>query len=401
MRKNLTEKERILIFAYLKQNISIANISKLLNRNKSTIAREIKKYRYILENDKKIKLHSNNIVNINFDNHPCPLTHKPPYVCNGCPRYLNGKCNYPFVVYKEEKAHNEYTFKMKNRKLNTNKRLELKIKLIEEIQHYLNLGQPITHIYEILKRKYGENIVSLSTIYLWINNGILKYKKRKYKKKGSSSLIVRAVDKRANIIGKQYLVFLNYISNHKKANVVEIDLICGNKESKQYILSIFFPSIQFVLLYILKDKMPMSVVKVFDEIEQEIGYINFKKMFQVILTDRGTEFLNHELISKSVISPSSKRCNIFYCDVSSPYQKPNIENIHLLVRKPFKKGSNFDVITQDDCYVASSNLNGIIKPKYKKTPYEMFMERFGEKLLKKLKIEKIEAEDVVLLPFTK
>ena len=108
-----------------------------------------------------------------------------------------------------------------------------------------------------------------------------------------------------------------------------MDLVLG-KQDVGAILTFLFPSIQFMLGYKVKSKEAY----VFDEIEAKIGIRAFRKLFGCILTDQVGEFQKNKELWTSKITLGI-RTKIFYCHTSSPYEKPNIENVHILLRKVF------------------------------------------------------------------
>ena len=128
------------------------------------------------------------------------------------------------------------------------------------------------------------------------------------------------MDKRRKefLIGKEYEKYLEYIKKHPK-----MDLVLG-KQDGGAILTFLFPSIQFMLVYKVKSKEAY----VFDEIEAKIGIRAFRKLFGCILTDQGGEFQKNKELCTSKITLGI-RTKIFYCHHSSPYEKPNIENVIL------------------------------------------------------------------------
>lgn len=109
-----------------------------------------------------------------------------------------------------------------------------------------------------------------------------------------------------------------------------MDLVLGKQDGGGAILTFLFPSIQFMLGYKVKSKEAY----VFDEIEAKIGIRAFRELFGCILTDQGGEFQKNKELWTSKITLGI-RTKIFYCHPSSPYEKPNIENVHILLRKVF------------------------------------------------------------------
>ena len=70
----------------------------------------------------------------------------------------------------------------------------------------------------------------------------------------------------------------------------------------------------------LNSKTPKEVIKVFDNIEKNIVFTNFRKIFGIMLSDRGSEFLKYKEITRGYTT-KNKRCEIFYYNPAKPYQK--------------------------------------------------------------------------------
>ena len=64
-----------------------------------------------------------------------------------------------------------------------------------------------------------------------------------------------------------------------------------------------------------------GIVRIRDQLSEE----EFKKYFQVILTDRGSEFTKADEIEKL-------GCRLFYCDPMQSGQKGKIEENHTILR---------------------------------------------------------------------
>ena len=69
-------------------------------------------------------------------------------------------------------------------------------------------------------------------------------------------------------------------------------------------------------------------------------------MFKTITVDNGSEFLDFEGIEKSYYS-KAKRTKIYYCHPYSSYERGSNENANKLIRRWFRKGSNFDRCNND------------------------------------------------------
>ena len=99
--KHLSLDDRMNVEKYLNEDLSFKEIGRKLDKNCTTISREIKNH-YIVKNTGGVGRKFNNCLyrkscpnrgkhcNISncleFKEEKCPLLDKPPYVCNGCKR---------------------------------------------------------------------------------------------------------------------------------------------------------------------------------------------------------------------------------------------------------------------------------------------------------------------------
>ena len=94
------------------------------------------------------------------------------------------------------------------------------------------------------------------------------------------------------------------------------------------------------------------------------------------------------------------RSDIFYCDPQMPSQKPHVENNHNYVRDIIPNGVRLDELTQEDLNLAFSHINSVPRASLGgKTPYDAFAFFYGEELLEKLHVSKIEKDAVTLMPY--
>lgn len=373
-------KNRMKIEIFLKEGLSLKSIANKLEVSVSTVSREIKRNKIIeqnLKNTDKKEIKST-----------CELLKLPPYVCNGCPRYLNKTCTKHYEIYCSNIA-NEKSFSRKSAAniKNIDKRIEI-VKLLNDL---LSKKQTIGHIHSVLKETYPNDAPTIQTIYNWIKKGIIKHNLKKYRKKHKEIKEKIEYKKLSEYLkGKELEDFEQYCLNNNNSNICEIDLICGPRGTNGYLLVIFMPRIQFTLIYKLNNKTPMEVVRVFDKLEKTLGIRNFKKLFSILIADRGSEFLKYEAIEKS-IQTNGRRTRIFYCDSGKPYQKAYVENINKLIRVKYPKGTNLEKVTQEELNNLVNNINSLRKTKYKeKTPNELFIERFNRCIFNKLSLSVID-----------
>ena len=96
----------------------------------------------------------------------------------------------------------------------------------------------------------------------------------------------------------------------------------------------------------------------------------YKKKVHTITTDNGLEFAKHKTISKAL------KCDYYFCDPYSSWQRGLNENINGLIRQYIPKGSSFEHITKKRITEIENKLNH--RPRKSlgwKTPYEVFHEK--------------------------
>ena len=182
------------------------------------------------------------------------------------------------------------------------------------------------------------------------------------------------------------------------ASIVEMDTVIGTSGGKggNCFLTLLFRKSKLMLIYLLPYKKSEFVTEAILKIRSLIGIENFKNMFEVILTDNGSEFFDPMIIEFN-LNTGEKISNVFYCDSNCSWQKDTLERNHEYIRYVLPKGTSFANLTQQDCDKLSSHINCIPRESLnKKTPYEAFCFLNDSKILDKLNITKISPDKVNL-----
>ena len=138
-----------------------------------------------------------------------------------------------------------------------------------------------------------------------------------------------------------------------------------------------------------------SVTEIFRRIYEKLGHERFCRIFQVILTDNGSEFSDPSAIETA--PDGSRRSRVFYCDPNAPFQKGAAERNHEFIRCFVPKGKSFDPYSQKDISVMMDHINSYHRESLSgKCPYEMFAFLYGEDLLDLLGCHVIPTKDVTL-----
>ena len=161
---------------------------------------------------------------------------------------------------------------------------------------------------------------SKTTFYKYIDLGILNVRnidlQRKVRFKVKKEYDYNRVKHDSNIKnGRFYSDFKDYIEFHPDASIVEMDTVIGTSGGKggKCMLTLLFRKFNFMLIYLLPYKKSVYVTETFNNIKKILGIDEFKRIFEVILTDNGTEFYDPESIEID-LNTGEKVCSLFYCD---------------------------------------------------------------------------------------
>ena len=243
-------------------------------------------------------------------------------------------------------------------------------------------------------------ILNEKTVYRYVSDGLLSAKNgdmprvcmlKPRKKKPAE----HKVDKKCRI-GRNYEDFNTFISNNPEATVTEMDSVIGRVGGK-VLLTLMLRSCGFMFAFIRDSNNSQSVIDTFESLWNTAGENLFIKLFEVLLTDNGSEFSNPSALEHDTFG--KRRTHVFYCNPYASYQKPRVERNHELLRQILPKGTSFDDLVQDDINVAFSHINSYSRPILNdKAPYDLFEYLYGRKLLTTLGIKRIPSNEIILRP---
>ena len=376
----------------LNENKSINQISKEINRSHSSILREI---------DRNKKYSEPSAWNNYKINHPdldlsCERLKHSPYVCNGC-KSRSG-CRKVRWTYYAREADNSYKEVKSEARKGINLTPEEVYKINSILTPLIKKGQTINHLYinhpDILD-------FSKPSFYNYVNNGvfefspldfprIVKYKKRKNSKNR------RTRKEREILINRKYEDFQKFINNHPDFNIVEMDTVEGLKDETDCFLTLLWRKSKFMLIFKLENQTTEEVSRIFNILQTLIPYDDYKRLFEVILTDNGHEFFD-VLNIECMHSTGEQVTKLFFCDPHMSCQKGMIEKNHEFIRYILPKGSSFKNITQEDCDLFMNNINSLCRDSLNgKSPYEAMLFLCDEYVLKSLNCYYIKPDEVIL-----
>ncbi len=427
MSKFFTYEDRLSLQKYLKDSLSFMEIARRMDKNPTTISREVRKYSSHIatgypgfpfnacksrfdcrkkkicgkectrKSDRYCKLcQSCNANCTDFLEEICMARFRAPYVCNGCQTI--GKCTLLKTIYDAEHAHIHAHEKISASRSGLCVSEEEISRLNHIITPLVKQGQSINQIY---MNHQDELMCSEKTIYNYIDSCLFDIRNidlpRKVKFRERYKKPEFKVDKGCRI-GRSYKDFCAFLEKAPDTNIVQMDSVIGEKGGK-CLLTIHFVECSFMLAFLRDANTSKSVTDIYDKLYQTLEHELFKKLFPVILTDNGSEFSNPGAIECSSDRYTGLKTRVFYCDAGSPYQKGAIEANHELIRRILPKGTSFHNLTQDDISLMMNHINSYKRKKLNnRSPYETFSFYHGEEVLQKLGCNPVAAGDIMLKP---
>lgn len=430
--KHLTTTQRIKIEKGLLDGESLASIARKIAKHPSTVAKEIKKYRYFPDRESPSKrlpcfLKKNCQTRFLCDKKDCvkfcktcydpsreadcqeicpdytatvcPKIQKAPYVCNGCPKFK--RCTLQHALYSAQQA-DEASHDLLVSCRNGINQAPADIALLDGlISPLLKQGQSLAHIYA---HHSHEIPCCRRTLYNYIDQGVftarnidlrrrVRYKCKERKKGTRVSLSAREFR-----INRTYDDFCALMKKAPSSLVVEMDTVEGGRgNSKQAFLTLFFRNCSLMLIFVLPEKTQECVTEVFDTLSEKLGPQTFQELFPLILTDNGTEFQNPQRLECDRHGVS--RTRIFYCNPNSSWQKGMIEKNHEYLRYVIPKGQSLDAYTHNDATLLMNHINSEARDSLNGcTPFRLSLLLLNPKLHDLLKLVEIPPDEVTLKP---
>lgn len=406
--KQLTLSERIKIEEMLNQRHRKFEIANELDKSQSTIAREINKH-------KKVKpanpFRKDNMYNCKFFINckvctgkckifqpiSCKERDRNIGACNNCDKLKSCKLDKYFYI--AEQAQKDYEYTLKDARLGVNLNTSELVELAHIICPLIKKGQSI---YTILTN-HPEIDVCEKTIYNYIEMGLFAdwgvtnlTLKRKVKRKVSKKKLKKRKEP-ANYEGRTYTDYLDFKKLHPDIPTTEMDTVYNN-QSGPYIQTFIFENTSFMIGILHKNKTATSMSNTLNSFQDKLSDKEFKKLFSLLLTDRGSEFAKPQLFEINTIT-GEIRSNIFYCDPQQSSQKPHVENNHNFIREILPNGQSWCNLTQDNVNLIFSHINSTPRESLgDKTPYEVFTFIYGKNVANKLGIQKIPKDEVCTSP---
>lgn len=384
MAQHFTLRDRVALQYHLDNfyRISAIELAHLIGKSRSAIYYELKHY-IRSYTPKSVKFNEGVIPN------KCQRLKAFPFCCNGC---LNITCSHRSKEYDAYQAQRRAGELLVNCRVDTNHRHNAVKVLDKTISQLIIDGVSI----RVARLSVSPCDVSESTIRRYINKGFLLAKRHhlpnsirfKVNKEYNYSRKKIAV----NLLYKRtYQDYLDYLTLNPYAKVIQLDSVIGKSNDKYALLTIFFLNSKFQLAikYTRKHSdINALLLKLYDK-ALELGY----QLFDVILTDNGTEFIKLPQLEKD--DSNSLRFQVFFCDPYRSCQKAECERNHGFIRRFIRKGKSLNLISQDQLDHYLSHINSYPRASlHDRTPYDLFTLEYDSIIATICSIDKIELIDL-------
>lgn len=403
--------QRQLISEGLMKNKTFTQIANEIGVSRTTVSREIKRNRiktgsYFKDGKPMECIHFDTCTHIR-----CKGPHKcSEYVAHTCARrekYLvchacrkQASCRYIKYHYSARKADVAYDKKLSDSRSGI-RATSQEIAMMDDIvnNRITKNKQSPYHIYASNEHLMP---VCLSTFYRYVNYGILeikhihlpkavRYKTRKKEKDYTPTDI-------AYKNGRTYADYKNHLALILPNDVVQMDTVLGKINEPQAILTLLFEKSDLLIGLKLEKRNLLYVRQTLKRLCQYLGFEQYAKLFNILITDNGKEFQNPSFIDM-YDNLGERISTVFYCDPYASWQKAKIENCHRLVRRVIPKGFSLKPFCQDHISLMCNHINSL-KREYLNglSAYEAFVKQYGSDIADLLGLYPIPENEVCLNP---
>jgi len=286
----------------------------------------------------------------------CKRTAGAPFVCNGCPKPWG--CALHRFRYEAKCAQRMADSRMSESRNGINCTEEEFAKIIDTVKPLLKQKVGLDAIW----CEYKEELpISKRTFYRWADKGLGVINMDLPKKVGYKPRKKTQTEQmpRPDLEGRTYADF-SKLSEEERTSAFEMDCICGLRSDKKVILTLLHKRTHFQFGILLEEHTSQCVIGALDWIES-ICEGKFKKLFSVIVCDRGHEFA--DIAGMETGAGGKKRCKVYVCDPQRPDQRGQCERAHVDVRKILpKKRTSLDRLSAFDIATVFSHINSVPRP---------------------------------------
>lgn len=201
--------------------------------------------------------------------------------------------------------------------------------------------------YALIEGRKFKTSVSVATIYSYIKKGLFlnitqvdlprhgkvkqKYKKIKTKKDQARASAGESIENRpAEVLSREVFGHweMDTVYSQKNSTTKALLVLTERKTRREIIIGV-------------PNRKAATVVKAIDALERKSGAVKFRKIFQSITVDNGSEFSAAEELERSSINKTLPRTKVYFCHPYSSWERGSNENVNGMIRRRHPKGTDF------------------------------------------------------------
>ncbi len=145
-----------------------------------------------------------------------------------------------------------------------------------------------------------------------------------------------------------------HINQRQERGHWEMDLVVGCSGSHPVLLTLTERVTREEIIIKLPNRQAVTIRRAIDRLERTMP--DFCQKFKSITTDNGPEFLEYDLLRKSVLGGT--RFEVYYCHSYAAWEKGTNENHNRMIRRFFPKGTDFSRISKKRIAAVQNWMNG-------------------------------------------
>ena len=432
--RQLTLKERKEIEAGLARGDSFRQIARTIDRNPSTVSREVRENRHVraFKGSKGACRERNwckrtgvcaeclhdgaycascnakdcrDYCSAYAKQITCDALVRAPWVCNGCRKNRYGCNRQTRFIYEASVAQKVCDARRSDSRKGIDMSPERAEVALSYIKECLSRGLSPYEISVLYADVVG---VHRSTIYRWVEAGYGGLSNLELERKvGFKPRKKTAIRKATKHSPKRSHDTFLLLSDAAKQSRSELDCVIGRSGDTQAILTLYNLPCHIQLALLLDACDCASVRRELSNLKSVMPKSMFERWMRTVLTDNGVEFADEdgigEILGETIVD-GKMSISLYYCDPRQSQQKGSCEKNHTEIRQILEKGAfSFDELTRRDMAVLMSHVNSNPRASLGgKSPIQMLRFVYGENdanaLLEALGIEEKDRDELCLKP---
>ncbi|MFH0763083.1 MAG: IS30 family transposase [Candidatus Omnitrophota bacterium] len=256
----------------------------------------------------------------------------------------------------EKEAYRAHVGQADYERLGKNKERSLKIGKDHHLEEHIRQRlledwySPDAIIGEIrLRQLKFERTISTKTLYNYIEKGIFcgisnknLWEKRKRKKRGYKPVVRVSY---TNRLGRSIEDRPKKINTRKEYGHWEGDSVKGPRKTKTSLFTLTERKSREEILVKVKCATQEAVQEAIDGLERQYGPM-FRAKFKSITFDNGVEFINWKSIEVSSLLKGMRRTKVYFAHAYSSWERGTNENQNRMIRRFIPKGMNIAAVSE-------------------------------------------------------